>query len=154
MALLLIKKVTVLAKYLDFATIFSEKLANVLSEQTGVNKHALKLKKGKQPSYRPIYSLQPVEFEIFKTYIETKLANGFIKASKLPVSALILFVRKPNGSFCLYVDYQELNNLTIKNWYPLPLISKSLDWLGQTKQFIQLDFTNAYYQMKIKEGNK
>ena len=95
----------------------------------------IELEKGKQPLYRPIYSLEPVEFETFKTYIKTNLANGFIKTSKLPASAPILFVCKPNSSFCLYVDYQKLNNLMIKNWYPLYLIGESLDWLNQAKQF-------------------
>ena len=77
-ALLLTIKITVLAKYLDFADIFLEKLANILSEQIGVNKYTIKFEKGKQPPYGPIYSLRPVELEIFKTYIKTNLANGFI----------------------------------------------------------------------------
>ena len=52
------------------------------------------------------------------------------------------------------MDYWGLNNLTIKNRYLLPLIGELLDWLGQTKRFTQLDLTNAYYQMRIKEGDK
>ena len=108
---------------------FSEKSANVLSEQTVVNEHVIKLEEGKQPPYKPIYNLEPVELEIFETYIETNLANDFIWVSKSPVGALILFVYKPNSSFYLYIHYQGLNNLTIKNWYPLPLIGESLDWL-------------------------
>ena len=62
MALLLAKKVTIPAKYLDYADIFLEKSANVLPEQTRVNEHIIKLEKGKQLSYGPIYSLRPVEF--------------------------------------------------------------------------------------------
>ena len=105
----------------------------------------IELEKGKQPPYRPIYSLGPVELETLKIYIETNLANDFIWILKSPAGAQILFVRKPNGSLCLYVNYQEFNNLTIKNWYPLPLIGKSLDRLNQAKQFTQLDFTNVYH---------
>ena len=48
----------------------------------------------------------------------------------------------------------DLNNLTIKNWYPFLLIGESLDWLGQAKHFIQLNLTSAYHRIKIKEGNK
>ena len=77
-ALLLAKKVTILAKFSDFTDIFLEKSANILQEQIGVNEHAIKLEEGKQPPYRPIYSLRPVEFKILKTYIKTNLANGFI----------------------------------------------------------------------------
>ena len=62
-------------------------------------------KKTKKPSYKPIYSLRPVELKIFKTYIETNLVNGFIWTSKLPTGAPILFVRKLDGSFCLSVNY-------------------------------------------------
>ena len=104
-ALLLAKKINILAKYSDFANVFSEKLANILSEQTRANEHAIELEQGKQPPYRHIYSLGLVEFKTLKTYIKTNLANSFIKASKWPVSALILFVCKRNGSFRLCVDY-------------------------------------------------
>ena len=78
MALLLAKEVTVPAKYRDFADVFLEESANVLLEQIRANGHAIKLEKGKQPSYRPIYSLGPVELKTFKTYIETNLVNSFI----------------------------------------------------------------------------
>ena len=130
LALLLAKKVTVPIKYSDFADVFSKKSANVLLERIEANEHAIELKKGKQPPYGPIYSLGPVELKTLKTYIETNLANGFIRASKSLAGAPILFVCKPDGSRCLCVNYQRLNNLTIKNLYLLPLISKSLDWLG------------------------
>ena len=52
------------------------------------------------------------------------------------------------------MNYQGLNNLTIKNQYLLPLISESLNSLGQTKKFIQLYLTNAYYCIRIKEGDE
>ena len=113
--MLLAKKVTVVAKYFDFADVFSKKSANVLPERTGANKHAIELEKGKEPPYGPIYSLRPVELETPKTYIKIKLANGFIQASNSQAGAPILFVRKPNNSFCLCVNYQGLNNLTNKN---------------------------------------
>ena len=136
LTLILAVKITVITEYSDFADVFSEKSVNVFSERTGVNKHAIKLEKGKQPPYGPIYSLGPIEFETLKTYIKTNLSNHFIRALKSLAGAPILFVRKPNGSLCLCVNYQKLNNLTIKNWYPLPLICESLDRLSRAKQFI------------------
>ena len=154
MAFLLTKKVTVLAKYLAFADVFLKKWANVLPKQIGVNEYAIKLEKGKQPPYGPIYSLELFELKTVKTYIETNWANGFVWASKLLVSASILFIRKSNSSLCLYVNYQRLNNLTIKNWSLLPLIGKSLKRLSQAKQFTQIDFTSAYHWMRIKENDK
>ena len=115
LALLLAKKVTMPTKYSDFADVFLEKSANVLLERTKANKHAIKLEEGKQPSYEPIYSLGLVEFEIFKTYIKINLSNSFIQTSKSPAGAPILFVRKPDDSLRLCVNYRGLNNLTIKN---------------------------------------
>ena len=124
--MLLVKKVIILAKYSDFANVFFEK-SNLMLKQTGANGHAIMLEKGKQPPYEPIYSLEQVEFKTLKTYININLANGLIKASKSSVGVLILFVEKPNCTICLCVNYQGLNNLTIKNWYLLSLLGKFLD---------------------------
>ena len=95
-----------------------------------------------------------MELKTLKTYIETNLANGFIQPLKSLADAPILFIRKSNGSLRLCIDYESLNNLTIKNRYPLPLIGESLDRLGWAKHFTQLDLTSAYYRMRIKEGDK
>ena len=76
--LLLIKKVTVPAEYLNFADIFSKKSVEVLPERIGINKHTIKLEDSKQPPYRLIYSIGLVELKILKTYIKTNLANSFI----------------------------------------------------------------------------
>ena len=153
-ALLVAKKVKILTKYSDFSDVFSEKKASILSEATELNQHAIKLQEGQQPSYWPIYSLGPVKLETLETYIKTNLANGFIRPSKSPTGALILFFGKPDGSLRLYVNYRDLNNLTIKNRYLLPLISESLDQLSRAKRFTQLDLTSAYHQIMIKEGDK
>ena len=94
-----------LAKYSDFAYVFLKKSANVFPKWTRVNKHAIKLEQSKKPPYGPIYSLKLVKLKIFKTYIEINLANGFISALTLPANAPMLFVRKPDGSFYLCVNY-------------------------------------------------
>ncbi len=105
-----------------------------LLENTGLNKHAIELIEGKQQPYGSIYALSPVELETLKAYIETHLKTGFIQPSKSPAGAPILFDKKPDGSLRLSVDYRGLNNLTIKNWYPLLLIGKALDRLGWAKR--------------------
>ena len=144
----------VLAEYSDYSDVFSVENAAELPENTGINEHAIKLEEGKQPLFDPIYSLGPVELETLKTYIETNLANSFIRPFKSPARALILFDRKPDRSFCFCMDYRGFNNITIKNQYPLPLIGKSLDWLNWARRFTQLDLTNAYYRMRICEGDE
>ena len=153
-AFLLAEEVRILDEYSDFANVFSEEKALVLPKRTKLNKHALDLEDGNRLSYRSIYSLGLVELETLKTYIETHLKIGFIQSSKSPAGAPILFNKKPDGSLRLCVDYRGLNNLTIKNRYPLPLIGESLDRLGRAKRFTQLDLTSAYHRMRIKEGDK
>ena len=145
---------TILTEYSDFVNVFSPELASELPEHTGINDHAIELVDNWQPPYGPIYSLGPVELETLKTYIKTNLKNGFIKPSKSPAGAPILFDKKPDGSLRLCVDYRGLNNLTIKNQYPLPLVGESLDRLGRARRFTQLDLTSAYHRMRIREGDE
>ena len=75
---LLTEKVTVPAKYLDFADVFSKESAEVFPEQTEVNEQAIKIEKNKQPPYKLLYNLSPIELKTLKTYIKTNLASGFI----------------------------------------------------------------------------
>ena len=146
--------VAILAKYLDFEDVFFKMSSAILPEHTEINTHAINLEECKQPPYGPIYSLGLVELETLKTYIKTHLANGFISSSKSPAGVSILFEKKPDGSLCLCVNYQGLNNITIKNQYLLLLVNESLDRLGRAKPFTQLDLTSAYHRMRIKEGDK
>ena len=90
---LIVKEVStkVPAKYSDFADVFSLDLASKLSKYTKINNYNIKLVDGQQLSYKPIYSLGPVELETLKAYIETNLVNGFIKSSKLFAGTSILF---------------------------------------------------------------
>ena len=128
--------IKVFAKYSDFADVFSPDLASELPKHTGINNHTIKLVNScQQLPYGPIYSLRLVKLETLKAYIETNLANKFIRPSKSPTGTSILFDEKSDDFFQLCVDYQSLNNLTIKNRYSLPLIEESLDRLGRAKQF-------------------
>ena len=123
-ALLKAEEVTIPSKYADYTNIFSSNFATKLPKYTRINDHLINLIDDKQLLYYPIYtSLKPVELKTLKTYIETNLANSFIKSFKSPAGASILFIRKKNISLWLYIDYQGFNNLTIRNWYLLFLIS-------------------------------
>ena len=144
----------VLSEYADFADVFSPKLAVELPEHTEMNDHAIELVDNWELPYGSIYSFGPMELEILKAYIENNLANGFIRPSKSPIEALILFNKKPDGSLRLCVDYQGLNNLRIKNRYPLSLFGESWHWLDWAQRFTPLDLTNVYHQMRIGEGDE
>ena len=144
----------VLAEFSDYSNVFLAENTIELPENTGMNKHNIKLEEGKQSPFRPIYFLGPVELETLKIYIKTNLVNGFIWPFKSPTGAPILFDKKPDRSLRLCVNYWALNNIIIKNQYPLLLIGELLDWLGQARRFIQLNLTNAYYRMRICESDE
>ena len=93
------------AEYSDFVDVFSPDLAFELLKHTEINDHAIKLVDGQQPPYGPIYSLGLVELETLKAYIETNLANRFIRSSKSLAVAPILFDQKSNSFLRLYVNY-------------------------------------------------
>ena len=132
---LLFNKVSikVLAKYSNYSNIFLTKYIAELPKNTRINEYAIKLEEDKQPLFRPIYNLRPVKLETLKTYIKINLVNSFIRLFKSPIRAFILFDKKSNKSLRLYINYWSLYNLTIKNQYPLFLISKSLNLLGWAK---------------------
>ena len=129
------KETGILAEYSNFSNVFFSDSTAELPEYTRINDHSINLLNNKQLLYSMIYSLKPVELEILKTYIKVNLASNFIKLPKFSASALILFVRKKDSNLRLYINYQGLNNLTIKNRYPLPLIRNLLNCLSYVKHF-------------------
>lgn len=99
------EKVIVFTQYSDFANVFFSDSVAELSEHFEINNHSIDLEEGKQPPYGSIHSLVPVELETLKIYLETNLASGIIKPSKLPANPPILFIYKKDGSFWLCVNY-------------------------------------------------
>ena len=61
---------------------------------------------------------------------------------------------KVDGIIRLYVNYRRLNKITIKNQYPLPLVSELFNRLSYAKIFIKLDLYNIYYRIYIKKGDE
>jgi len=86
--------------------------------------------------------------------LEENLRKGFIRASSSPAASPILFVKKTDGSLRLYVDYHWLNEGTIKNRYPLPLLQETLMQLSKAKYFTTLDIHGAYNLVCMAEGKE
>jgi len=141
------------AKYSEFVEVLSKKKAETLAPHRPID-HAIDIEPGYQLPYGRIYNLSEVELRTFKAYIETNLANGFIQRSSSPAAAPILFAKKKDGGLRLCVDYQALNKATVKNRYPLPMISEMLDRLHGARIFTMLDLWNAYHLIRIKEGDE
>lgn len=117
------------SEWTDFTDIFSLEMVAELLEYTKIYDHAIQLIDSNKPSYKAIYNLRLLKLRTLKTYIETNLVKSFIRLSRSLINALIIFIQKSDSNFLLCINYQGLNNLTIKKWYPLPLIGESLDRL-------------------------
>jgi hypothetical protein len=106
--------------------------------------HKIPLEDGFQPLFGPLYSLSRLELQELKRWLEENLSKGFICASSCPAATPILFVKKGDSSLCLVVDYWGINEGTIKNHYPLPLMQDTLMNLSRVKWFTKLDIRGAY----------
>ena len=65
-----------------------------------------------------------------------------------------MFILKKNGKLRMCIDYRQLNSITKKDRYPLPLISEIQDRIGNAKIFLKIDLRWAYHQIRIKEGDE
>jgi hypothetical protein len=109
---------------------------------------------GAEPPFWPIYNLSPRELKALEEFIYNRLEKGHIRESISPAGAAVIFAPKKDGTLRLCVDYQGLNALTIKNCYPILLISELLDQLYGAKVFSKIDLLDTYYQIQIKEGDE
>jgi len=110
-------------------------------------------KKEKKPTYKPVYELLQTKKIKFKDYINKFFKKGYIKPLTLFAGYPILFAKK-NGTLRFYVNYRQLNEITVKNRYPLPLIKKLQHRTKKAKFLIKLNIRKAYYRIRIKKGKK
>ena len=143
----------ILSEYKEFTKVFSKKQANELPMH-GAHNHSIKLEGSGDLPFRSLYNLSGNELKVLWDYLVDNLAKGFIQASTSPSGVPILFVKKKDGTLQLCINYHSLNQLTRKNWYPLPLIKKVLDWLVGAKVYTKLNIHSAYNLIRIKEGDK
>ena len=108
----------------------------------------------KLPPLRPIYTLSEIEKEALKEYINEMLKIGFIRPSNSPIGAPIFFVDKKDKTLRPCVDFRELNEATIKDRFPLPLISDLFDRVAKARYFSKIDLRGAYNLIRIKEGDE
>ena len=101
-----------------------------------------------------IYPLPRDERAELDKFIDENLAAGKIHVSKSPYSSPVFFVRKKDGGVCPVQDYRKLNDLTVKNHYPLPLISELIDQLAGARVFTKLDVRWGFNNVRIREGDE
>jgi hypothetical protein len=86
--------------------------------------------------------------------VQKVLKKGWIRPSKSPVGAPVLFVPKKDGGYHLCVDYRGLNAITIKNTYLITNIEQAINRLSGAKIYTQLDLRDAYHRIRIKSSDK
>ena len=88
------------------------------------------------------------DLEEIKKQIKELLEKGYIRRSSSPWGAPVLLVEKKDGSLRMVVDYRALNEVTIKNKYPLPMINDLFDQLQGAKVFSKIDLRSGYHQQR------
>src|SRR6266705_1362592 len=140
-------------EYQDFLPLFDEVVARELPPHRPYD-HTIPLQEGFVPPFGPIYSLNRVELEALRTWIEDNLDKGFIRSSSSPAGAPVLFAKKADGGLRLCVDYRGLNEGTIKNRNPLPLLHDTLLRLQKAKYYMKLGVRSAYNLIRVAEGEE
>ncbi|GJU29077.1 reverse transcriptase domain-containing protein [Tanacetum coccineum] len=133
----------------DFPEIFPEDLPG-LSPMRQV-KLQIDLVPGAAPVARAPYRLAPTELQELSTQLQELSDKGFIRLSSSPWGALVLFVKKKDGSFRMCIDYRELNKLTVKNRYPLPRIDDLFDQLQGSRVYFKIDLRSGYHHLIVRE---
>ncbi|WVZ63667.1 hypothetical protein U9M48_013281 [Paspalum notatum var. saurae] len=113
----------------------------------------IELLPGTAPIAKRQYRVAPKEQELIKENIDELLGKGFIRPSSSPWAFPVLFVDKKDGTRRMCVDYRALNDVTIKNKYPLPRIDDLFDQLQGACVFSKIDLRSGYHQMKIRPSD-
>ncbi|GJZ71824.1 putative reverse transcriptase domain-containing protein [Tanacetum coccineum] len=108
---------------------------------------------GATPVAKSPYRLAPSEMQELSAQLQELQDKGFIRPSHSPWGAPVLFVKKKDGALHMFIDYRELNKLTIKNRYPLPRINDLFDQLQGARYFSKIDLRSGYHQLRVHEDD-
>ncbi|KAK2899769.1 hypothetical protein Q8A73_012898 [Channa argus] len=139
--------------YHDLAPVFNKEQALSLPPHRPFD-CAIDLQPGAPLPTGRLYNLSHPEREAMEKYIRESLQAGLIRPSSSPVAAGFFFVSKKDKTLCPCIDYQGLNNITVKNKYPLPLLNSAFESLQGATIFTKLDLRNAYHLVRIREGDE
>jgi hypothetical protein len=121
----------------EFSDVFLEDLPGMPPDRD--IEFVIELKPGTAPIYKTLFRMTTPELAELKEHIKELLEKGFIHPSSSPWGAPMIFVSKKDGTQRLCVDYHALNEVTIKNKYPLPRIDDLFDQLCDACVFSKID---------------
>jgi hypothetical protein len=133
----------------EFLDVFREELPGMPPDRD--IEFVIELKPSTTPIYKIPYKMATPELVELKEHIKELLEKGFIHPSSSPWGALVIFVPNKDGTQRLCMDYCALNEVTIKNKYPLPRIDDLFDQLHGAYVFSKIDLRSGYHQLKIRE---
>ena len=116
--------------------------------------HAIELVPSAQPKGCKVYPLSVMEQSKLDQFLSENLKTGHIRQSKSPMASPVFFIKKKDGFLRLVQDYRMLNEMTVKNKYPLPLISELINQLRGAKYFTKLDVRWGFNNVRIQEGDE
>jgi transposase InsO family protein len=137
----------------DYEDVFSKSSFDVLPDHKKWD-HAIELIPQAVPRSCKVYPLSLDEQKELDMFLEENLRTGRIRHSKSPMASPVFFIKKKDGSLRLVQDYRQLNEITIKNRYPLPLISELVSQLKGARYFTKLDVRWGYNNVRIQEGDE
>ncbi|XP_052181975.1 uncharacterized protein LOC127794769 [Diospyros lotus] len=135
----------------EFPDVFPDELPGLLPPREV--EFSIELMPGTQPISKVPYRMAPNELKELKVKLEELIEKGFVRLSASLWGAPVLFVRKKDGSMRLCVDYRQLNQVTLKNKYPLPRVDDLLDQLCGASVFSKIDLKSGYHHVRVREGD-
>ncbi|UYV73167.1 K02A2.6-like, partial [Cordylochernes scorpioides] len=121
--------------------------------RSNLAKHRIDTEGAKPIKHKP-YRVSAKEREIIKEQIDEMLRDGIIRPSSSPWSFPVILVKKRDGKYRFCVDYRKLNDVTVKDVYPIPRIDEVLDTLQGSKYFSAIDLKSGYWQVEVEEKDK
>ena len=142
-----------LSEYYEFASLFSWEKSDKLPSHCPYD-HIIPLISDKELPKGPLYNMSCDKLQVLQKYLKDHLSKGFICVSSSSAAFSVIFVKKPEGELCLCVNYCDLNNLTVKNQYLLPLIWETLNLIVSSVIFTKLDIIAAFNKLRMAEGEE